>query len=194
MGTKGRRNHSRTGAISGFLQDKGQAGRDKQDAVGKRRDLLIEAACGITKMAAKRRLGNEAHADLVGDEHHRSGGIAQGSAQSGRLRFGSSAGHKQVGQPQCQAIDEYRAVRRRLGQKGGPEVERDLDRAPEGAAERSMRGNTLGHLGIAGFGSRTVGAALGGALNELLRVAALARPGAAQHQSHTGKPRVRTTR
>src|SRR5262249_39554794 len=52
-----------------------------------------------------------------------------------------------------------------------------------------MRGNSLGHLGIAGFGRSTVCAASRGVLDDLFGVAALARPGAAQNQGDAPKRR-----
>jgi hypothetical protein len=44
-----------------------------------------------------------------------------------------------------------------------------------------MDGDSLRHLGVAGFGGRAIRAAGGGALNEPLGMAALARPGTAQN-------------
>jgi hypothetical protein len=52
-----------------------------------------------------------------------------------------------------------------------------------------MGGDALGHLGIARFGSRAIGATARGGLDKPLGIPALARPGTTQHQTYRWKAR-----
>ena len=59
---------------SAVLQYQRQPCGNKHDAVGEYRNFLVEAAGGIPELPSKRRLRNEAHSDLVGDQHDRARG------------------------------------------------------------------------------------------------------------------------
>ena len=144
--------------INSILQHEGQAGRDKDDAVGECCDLLVEAAGGVAEVTAERRLGDETHPDLVADEHDRPT-ASRKALHSTSLRLGLSAGQEQVRQPQGQAIDENGTLGS-LGSDGRGQIQRRLDGAPERAAARPMRGDALGHLGVARFRGRAIGAPL----------------------------------
>src|SRR5215510_10434274 len=70
-----------TRRIGSTLQDERQARRDKHHAIGERGNFLIEPAGGVAEGSAKQRLRHQAHPDLVGDQHHRSGSIAKSPAE-----------------------------------------------------------------------------------------------------------------
>ena len=170
------------------LQHQRQAGGDKDDAIGEGRDLLIETPCVVTEPAAERRLGHEAHADLVGDQHDRARRQPQCRVQRLGLLVDGPISEQQVGEPQGQAIDQQRPVTRRLGGDDRGQRQRLLDGPPERRAAGAMLADAQGHLGIAGFRRRAIGAADSGVFDQCFGPAALAGTCAAQHQCHRGKP------
>ena len=106
--------------------------------------------------AAERCLRHEAHADLVADQHDRSGRFAQGPAQPPDPLIRPRAGKQQVRQPQGQQSTSN-------GRSGAASVaiasregQRTSTVRQNGAAPRAMRGDAFGHLDVAGFGGRAI--------------------------------------
>jgi hypothetical protein len=136
----------------------------------------------VAEGARQRVVGDDAEADLVGDEHRRPLEARQRVEQLGHCRLDIAPGHEQVREPQCQAVDQHRPLRPGLLTERGGEVERRLARRPALAAAGAVVADALPHLVVERLGGGEVERLGRGLFDQRLGVAALARARAAQHQ------------
>ena len=144
------------GAGRSFMIER-QARGHQDHPVGPLGHAHVEPALGIAEGAAERRLGHDAQAHLVADEHHRRGAARRAPAagrrspRRDRRRHASGWRARASGNRPAPA---GRASARRSQRLG--ELQRLLDRGPADAAARAMGHDAGRHLDVARLGGGDV--------------------------------------
>ena len=146
-----------------------------------RGDRLMQLAGGVAKAPRQRILRHDGEADLGGDQHGRRAPRRERREQFLAIGAQIRLGEQAIAQPQSEAVDEQRKLRRRLAHRLGERMRR-LDRAPIAGAPLLMRGDATAHLLVEGLrrGDIGPGAGLGG--HEPLGEGALAGARAAEDE------------
>ncbi len=136
-----------------WLQRQGQSGDHELHSPAHSGDFSIQQALGITKIAAHAGFWNQAHADFVGNEDDRAGGIGNSGGERLGVRANIAALMQAICQPKCEAIDDDDSVGSRLCDHHFSQINGRLDGPEIRAPLASVALYALGHLGIQRGGS-----------------------------------------
>ena len=157
------------------LEAKRQPGRNELHDVDCRGDTLVEPPLLISEGPTQSVLGHKAKSDLVGDKHDASRKTIKRPSETRGFVRNIAPRLEQVGQPQCQAIDQHACAVARMRLKRGNEIKRRLDCRPAFVAIRPVARNPRGHFIIPRLCGRQVCSGGCARLRQSLRSGALPR-------------------
>jgi len=164
------------------LEAQRQAGGDENDGFTSLSQRLIEQPLGIPEGARQRLIRNNSITHLIRDENHRT--AEPGDALRQLARRGREIGllQEKIAEPQRQAIGNDNAIRPGLPPECSGQRDRFFHQRPARIPCGGMTGDALGHLAIARLRRRDQDGMPPRGFCETLRVAAFARPSAAEDE------------
>jgi hypothetical protein len=155
---------------------------DKDDGLAGLRQRLVQQSLCVAECARQGIVGHNAASNLVRDEDHRTAKVTGRFREVLRRTRRIEAAQKKLAEPKRHAIDHDKAIRAGFAPEGLGQRDRFFHKRPARIPRGGVASDALCHLRVTRLRRRDQDWMAPGGFGELLRVAAFARPRAAEDE------------
>jgi hypothetical protein len=164
------------------FEAQGDPRADEDDGLARLPQSLVQQALRVAERARQGIVGHDPTPDLVRDEDHRTLKVTDGSREILRCARRIEAAQKKVAEPKRHAIDDDNAILAGLAPDSRGQRDRFFHQCPARVPRGGMAGDAPGHLSVAWLRRRDQDRMATRDFREPLRIAAFARPRAAEDE------------